>query len=373
MRILLLLTLAAGLFAKSFLISNIPLPSVSLVNLELEPLEQSQIDELYEQGYILTVLAQNNLNKELLREIAIYKKTLNIKEAIQLDLYEVAFFMPQKAIGRYATTTVNSAISTLLINNKDFSLKVYDTNEFEKNLAAIENGSYDVVIAPLTSELAQRLCDRGVDSRFFIPTVHQKSVVCDDKDIYFGAIDYEQQIKSFLHDANSSVTLVSNSSKITKRLDKLVKEHFPVKEHLVLTQTRNLKRQLQRMKEQLHEQEVFINLPLVKATLFLSQLRLYEIEPAKIYTTQILYNPLILKLTQYEDRKNMVIANSIEKFSDTFYNNTKLLKSDVRYDWIDFATAYGLNMIIKDMLTQNQITYDVTHTKALRRNFRIKD
>jgi hypothetical protein len=369
MRILLILLLAISLNAKSFLISNIPLPRVEVINLNFKEYSEKEIEKLYEQGYVLTLLSLNNLNESMTQLTQIHKQILNIHEAIDRQLYKIAFFMPKKAIGKYATSTVNSAITTMLTHNLDFELNVYDAQEFDTSLENIEALTHDIVIAPVTIEYAQKLCDKTLANRFYIPTVHSKNLHCDNQNIVFGAIDYQAQVDSFQSEITEPLTLVSNTSSVTSLIDGYVVDSYDIREHIVVTDAGNLKRLLTQNKDVLHEQTVFLNLPLIEATLFLSQLPLYEIEPKAIYATQILYNPNILKLTQYNDRKNILIANSIKKLDAKDIGNANLLRNDLRYDWVDFTTTYGFSKILEGSLGNNQIEYEIEHVKALRRNF----
>jgi len=369
MRILLILLLAISLNAKSFLISNIPLPRVEVINLNFKEYSEKEIEKLYEQGYVLTLLSLNNLNESMTQLTQIHKQILNIHEAIDRQLYKIAFFMPKKAIGKYATSTVNSAITTMLTHNLDFELNVYDAQEFDTSLENIEALTHNIVIAPVTIEYAQKLCDKTLANRFYIPTVHSKNLHCDNQNIVFGAIDYQAQVDSFQSEITEPLTLVSNTSSVTSLIDGYVVDSYDIREHIVVTDAGNLKRLLTENKDVLHEQTVFLNLPLIEATLFLSQLPLYEIEPKAIYATQILYNPNILKLTQYNDRKNILIANSIKKLDAKDIGNANLLRNDLRYDWVDFTTTYGFSKILEGSLGNNQIEYEIEHVKALRRNF----
>jgi len=303
----------------------------------------------------------------------IHKQALNIQETMHKQLYNIAFLMPKKAIGRYATNTVNSAITVMLKDNIDFKITVFDAQEFKESLQQIESHNYNIVIAPLTLEYADLLCQNRLLNRYYIPTLHSNSLQCNNKNIIFGAIDYEAQVQSFIGDINEPITLISNDSQVTSLIDEFVKQNYQVREHIIITEAGDLRASLRKTKKNLHEKVLFLNLPLVSATLFLSQLPLYEIEPKAIFATQILYNPNILKLTQYNDRKNLTIANSIQKFEDRDIGYASLLKNDLRYDWIDFTTAYGLSKILNNESIGNQIQYNIEHIKPLRRSFVLKD
>jgi len=372
-KIVLILLLAIHLQAKSFLISNIPIPPNYIIKVDTKTYSKAELDELYNLGYIFTLLAQDNLYDELSFKLSIHKQALNIQETIHKQLYHIAFLMPKKAIGRYATNTVNSAIIAMLKDNIDFKITVFDAKEFKESLQQIENHNYHIVVAPLTLEYAHLLCQKRLFNRYYIPTLHINSVQCSNENIIFGGIDYEAQVQSFIDDIDEPITLISNNSQVTSVIDEFVKQNYQVREHIIIKDAKNLKASLTKTKKILHEKVLFLNLPLVSATLFLSQLPLYEIEPKAIYATQILYNPNILKLTQYNDRKNLTIANSIQTVDDRDIGYASLLKNDLRYDWIDFTTAYGLFKILNNEPIGNQIQYSIEHIKPLRRSFVLRD
>ena len=58
-------------------------------------------------------------------------------------------------------------------------------------------------------------------------------------------------------------------------------------------------------------------------------------------STQINYNPELLLLTQTKDRKNMLIANSINYHNNVMIESNALLHNNIVYDWINYATSIG--------------------------------
>lgn len=373
MRILLFLLLAISLNAKSFIISNIPIPKNTIINLDYQDYNDQEIENLYENGYVLTLLSLKNLNEGMNELLYVHKQVLNIDKSVHKKVYQIAFFMPKKAIGKYATSTINSAIVTMLSKNLNFEISVFDATDFEPSYTEIEKKNYDIVIAPITNDIAFKLCQKNVANKYYIPTLHKKTLACKNKNLIFGAIDYEAQVKSFESLINEPITLVSNKSLVTTQIDTYVEQTYEIRQHLYVTNAGNLKDELTQKKDKLHEKVIFLNLPLVEATLFLSQLPLYEIEPKAIYSTQILYNPNILRLTQYNDRKNLILANSIKNLDQRDVGNANLLRNDLRYDWVDFTTMYGLAQILEKNIDSNQIKYEIKHIKPLRRNFVTKE
>ncbi len=114
--------------------------------------------------------------------------------------------------------------------------------------------------------------------------------------------------------ANDKVAIFSDSSSIARELNCEVKEFAPmvVYEKMLDKTNQNFKKIL-KWNKKLDNASIFMNLPLIKTSLLASQLRVYDRKPYRLLSTQINFNPMILTLTQYGDRKNMLIANSIDK------------------------------------------------------------
>jgi aryl-phospho-beta-D-glucosidase BglC (GH1 family) len=48
-------------------------------------------------------------------------------------------------------------------------------------------------------------------------------------------------------------------------------------------------------------------------------------------------------MTQYQDRKNMIIANSITQNNDVLIETNSILGNDIVYDWINYTTTVGID------------------------------
>jgi SRSO17 transposase len=84
---------------------------------------------------------------------------------------------------------------------------------------------------------------------------------------------------------------------------------------------------------------------------------MYDTNARNVLSTQINYDPLILSLTQFEDRHNMVIANSITQNNSIFIETNALLGNDIVYDWINYTTTVGVDYFF------NLITKQARHYK----------
>jgi hypothetical protein len=84
-------------------------------------------------------------------------------------------------------------------------------------------------------------------------------------------------------------------------------------------------------------------------------------------------------MTQYNDRKNMIIANSITKDNSAITDANLLLGNDVTYDWINYATTVGVDYFFSRItgeareypltITNNQIIYPINLVQPSFSNF----
>ena len=101
-----------------------------------------------------------------------------------------------------------------------------------------------------------------------------------------------------------------------------------------------------------------LNTPVVKSAMIMSQLTLHDVSPQHILSTQINYDPLILSMTQYNDRKNMIVANSITKRDSVLIETNALLGNDILYDWINYTTTVGIDYFYSRLSSQER-SYDI--------------
>jgi len=104
--------------------------------------------------------------------------------------------------------------------------------------------------------------------------------------------------------------------------------------------------------------------------------------PYALFSTQINYNPLLLSLTQYDDRKNFYIANSIGKSDTNLLAINKLLGNNILFDWINYSTSIGMDYIytlyfnnnakrlFNENIISNQVNYNISIVKPTKSSFK---
>lgn len=391
MKKFLFLILPIVLFGKSFLISNIPIPKTYIQNLDPYECSEKCMQEYLDNGMIFSFLAyaDSKLQNEEQEEIRMMNiAILNLGSHIISDKLKIALLLPYNTIGKYAASTTNATFAYLIAKNRTFELKSYqiDTESVEniaKALRKIQNDGFYYVIAPLTQEGSDSVSEINPEMNIYFPTINKKDVEKTSSYLYYGGIDYKLQSDLLLKEAVSPLIIFHDDSAIGKKLALYQEERFKytdvieatatgdvdvfntfvrkpkkildkdksVVTFLIPKRTTNLENQLKE-NENIQEGSFFLNTPIVKSGMIMSQLTLYDTNATNVLSTQINYDPLLLSMTQYRDRKNMIVANSITQNSNVLIETNSLLGNDIVYDWINYTTTVGIDFFF------NQITKD---------------
>jgi len=302
-------------------------------------------------------------------------------------MIKIAVLVPQKTIKKYAITSVNSVMSYLLYQNYNFDLNVFNSGDEKEEslliaLKDIKAGEYNYIIAPLTPEGAQIVANYVKDTMVFIPTLHSSSVKNASSNIFFGGIDYAQQVALLSEFANERVGTFEDGSPLSFQLNSLVKKNSQrvFYEKRIESSKVNFK-QLFKGNTSLNNASLYLNMPLVTTSLVASQLRANEIFPNALLSTQINYNPLLLTLTQYEDRDKMFVANSIQRTPAELEEINAFFGHDIVYDWVNYSTSIGAeylcneffagktNKTFNEVMQNNQVIYNTAIYKPGRNEF----
>ncbi|EDO9542639.1 hypothetical protein GUB75_07785, partial [Campylobacter coli] len=138
---------------------------------------------------------------------------------------------------------------------------------------------------------------------------------------------------------------------------------------------------LLRSQGSLNNASIFLNTPLIKTALISSQLRVYNIQPFVLLSTQINYNSTFLSLTQEGDRKNFILANSIDNHDDNLSYLNEIFNQSIDYNWIAYATSIGTDYfytqflntksdsLFDEKIQNSQILYKVRLMKGSKASF----
>ncbi|MGE4418644.1 MAG: hypothetical protein AB7D38_02275 [Sulfurimonas sp.] len=370
----------ALLCAKSFLISEIPLPKTDVQNLDPYPCNKECLQEHLENGHIFSFLAHADqiLEDDVLearREE--YLSIFNIKKIFIQSKLRIALLLPYKKIARYAASTTNASFAYMMSKNRPFELKSYKIEdesheEIISALKKIKEDGFSYVIAPLTQDGEKIVSNINPDINIFFPTINKKDTKTTSSYLHYGGIDYKAQTDLLLNESKSPLVIFYDQSAIGVQLSKYQEQAFKSKysqnkkdkkpivvKFSIPQQTTNLQEQLEENKE-INGGSFFVNTPIIKSGMIISQLTLYDTNATNILSTQTNYSPLLLSMTQYQDRKNMIIANSITQNKDVLIETNSLLGNDIVYDWINYTTTVGIDYF-SHLISGEKREYDIEH------------
>jgi len=418
----LLLLLPFMLLAESDQVSSIPVPTTYIQSIDInETCDNTCLQAYLDDGQIFTFLAIAGDKVECIGlddERSIYVGLLNVGSAnfVNEEL-KIAMVLPYKLIGRYAYSTSNAVFAYLLTRNHPFVLKNFQIvdespEEIARVLEAIKAEGFTHVIAPLTPRGAEVIVASEEELNIYFPTINQNDLNSTSENIYFGAIDYKAQIDKLTPRATSPLVVLYDKSRKGKKLYAQTKESYmdnelpfqktsrkkvykeldekynprdePTKKRVIAygidRKTSNMKWHLENNKK-IQFGTFFLNTPVIKSTMIISQFTTYDTNTTSIFSTQINYDPLIFSMTQSQDRADMLIANSININNNTLIEANSLLSNDIVYDWINYATTIGADLFYHKITHQertyplpivdNQVLYPISIVKPSGSRFEV--
>ncbi len=403
--LLLLLVFALALVrAESSVVSSIPLPRTYVLNLDPYDCDEACLKALIAHEQVFSFLAQLPEEVEdpaLKAQRQIYVSLFNLGSEKQNGAFRIAMLLPEKVIGRYAVSTTDSVVAYLLSRNHAFEIETFRTGDENRTALAealrkIRQQSFRYVIAPLTQKgVANVVSLAPQELEIYFPTLNVRDTNGSGDNFYFGGIDYQEQIRALMPDAEVPLVIFYDDSPMGRKLANQTRTAFllrfmdedpqrfleldnAVVSYPVDKRTTNLANIL-KDNPKIDNGTFFLNTPPVKSGMIMSQLTLYDVNVSRILSTQINYGTLLFDITQPKDRETMLIANSIETSDDILVETEQLLHTDIRFDWINYATAIGADYFYHlatrsprtfDLeIVNNQVRYPVKIYRPLRSRF----
>lgn len=388
LKLFLIILLCNIAFARSDKFSDITLPQAYFLNIYMDTCDEKCMRNLIDKKLVFSFLSIYNegfSDKYIEESYFIYGRALGIfpvekVEEKLLGKTRLAILVPQKVIGRYASTTVNTAFSYMLTQSNEFEISVFNSNDEEEEsiinaLEKIRKDGFTCVIAPVTQNGASVLLDYSTGLHVFIPTLHSSIFSYVPSNVVFGGIDYRDQVKKLQQFTNENITIFSDGSKLADNINSYIKEDNKVAIEEVFSGS-NMDFKKFFKNNNINQTSVFYNTPLITTSLISSQIRAYKNEPFVQLSTQINYLPTLLTLTQFADRKNMYLANSINNSNPTFESISAVFEQNVNYDWVSYATAIGVEYlatnffeskfekIFNEDISNSQVIYNTNIYKA---------
>lgn len=264
---------------------------------------------------------------------------------------KVAFLYPSSLVSKYAKSSISTVSGYLSHQNSDYELMVIDTESessasissaFEK----VRNANIKNVIALFTPSSIGTLNNVvSSDLKVYLPLIEKRDVSSSNSSLIFGSISYDDQIKKLTdYSSSNNVMFYQDSylgSKLRKSYDSLVSDVRYRKE--ISKNENNFKGIV--TGSGLSNSTLFLNTDIVKTSMILSQLRSYDIYPKVVLSTQLNYDPLLMTLTQNQDREKLIVANSIDAVDKELRDEISTFGGNIQYEWVDYSTLVGINYL----------------------------
>lgn len=264
---------------------------------------------------------------------------------------KVAFLYPSSLVSKYAKSSIGTVSGYLSHQNSDYELMVIDTESessasissaFEK----VRNANIKNVIALFTpSSIGTLNSVVSNDLKVYLPLIEKRDVSSSNSSLIFGSISYDNQIKKLTdYSSSNNVMFYQDSylgSKLRKSYDSLVSDVRYRKE--ISKNENNFKGIV--TGAGLSNSTLFLNTDIVKTSMILSQLRSYDVYPKVVLSTQLNYDPLLMTLTQNQDREKLIVANSIDVVDKELRDEISTFGGNIQYEWVDYSTLVGINYL----------------------------
>ncbi|MDD5118090.1 MAG: hypothetical protein PHP90_05815 [Sulfuricurvum sp.] len=275
------------------------------------------------------------------------------------QMIKIAVISAPSVIGKYTQSVYNVSQATLIaLRNNHIQLKRYDmTDESSDSLSQIlekiRQDGIDAIVAPLTSSGAKNLTTLSIHIPVYIPTVHKRDLPDSPDNIVFGGIDYSAQIEALLPYMGNSIAIFYDNSSVGKQLKTSTEEVFlahksenkKISSYPIDLKGDNIVTYLAKP-SLFNKSSIIIHIPVVKSALLAAHITFSRIKVHNILSTQINIDPTLLTLTQYQDRKNIILANSLIEFPNDIYESNMLMNNDITFDWIQYSTSVGVDYLV---------------------------
>lgn len=282
---------------------------------------------------------------------------------------KLAFVYPSSLVSRYAKGSLNTISGYLMYQKANYNLVVIDTlNESYESInsafSKLKEKGITKVIALFTPNALNSLNQLATeDLKVYLPLIEKKDSL-ENNNLIFGSISYDAQLEKLSYYSNGKNIMFYQNTYLGNKLKNSY--DFAVGNALIQRDIDNNETNFKSIVQSssLNNSSLFLNTNIVKSSLILSQMTVYNINPSKILATQSLFDPMLLNLTQSNDRKNLIIANSIEDVEPKLKDEITTLGGDITYEWVEYSTLVGVNYLFYDN-NSNLIPTKIENNQAI--------
>lgn len=310
----------------------------------------------------------------------------NISKIIRENNDTIAILLSSSKIGKYALETTTAINTFLLYKNSDFNIEIYDIDKIDIEDINKSFNSFNInkimALIPMQNIDILNKISQNENSNIYLPLVNKNDADIDKlnnkETIIFGGIDYKKQFEKLKDYANSNnLVELYGASAIGNYLHNTLGEKSVRLNRKIDDQSARYKNILREFRRKNYS--IILNTSIVKSSILLSQIYARNVHTKHILSTQLNYTPLLFSLTQRNDRRKFIVANSIGYIPKDLIVYNNIMKENISYNWASYSTIVGLEYLInknisifKDLsLENNQIIYPIKLYKANRRSFEL--
>jgi len=341
MKKLIILILSVLIFAKDEFNFNIPtnlIPNNKTIQKQNIPNENNTIIETNS-----SIKNENNItetNNTTIFKPKTIEENFNENFITQNTKISFAIIINKTKFFQFIPSVLNSINAYLIEKGIDFNISVYNN---DVNISSLPQ-KYIIDIETDKSKIANF---KNYNKIFFIPTFNKNDFNESFKNIYFGGIDFKHQLNIFNGFINNKLITISQKSQISQKLLKYEKEN-----PFFITNYNIPNINYYRLKNSF----IILNTDTSNSAQILSNITSRNIKPLLIFSPQLCYYPSIIFLTQPQDTTKLLIANSILNPPLNIEDYANLLNSDIKYNWLNYATDILINKIY-NMQNNDDIFY----------------
>lgn len=345
---------------KNQSLSSIPPAKITYINLEPDFCDNACLNELIKADLLASFMARfepAKIDDNTLLELYI---SLGGEAILKVNKSgKIAVIIPQKIIKSYANVVSNAVLSYVLKQDADIEIKFINSNDespqsLTNAMQTARAQGFNYFIAALTSNGANIINSLVLSNELiYIPSVHSSFIINPKPNLIFGGIDYKDQISALLAYSNEKIVAFDDGSSLGQKLNEYVRmQSSDYHEASIVGKDINLNDTLSK-KSKFDNASIFLNIPIVKASLVATQMRGFEIKPYALLSTQINFLPNIFNAIAQRDRQNLFIANSLNPVNDLFLGLGDLFDVDFRYSQIGYSSAFGAEYIYTNFIDKS--------------------
>ncbi|WP_149716329.1 hypothetical protein [Campylobacter concisus] len=345
---------------KNQSLSSIPPAKITYINLEPEFCDNACLNELIKADLLASFMARfepAKIDDNALLELYI---SLGGEAILKVNKNgKIAVIIPQKIIKSYANVVSNAVLSYVLKQDADIEIKFINSKDespqsLTNAMQAARAQGFNYFIAALTSNGANIINSLVLPNELiYIPSVHSSFIINPKPNLIFGGINYKDQILALLAYSNEKIVAFDDGSSLGQKLNEYVRmQSSDYHEASIVGKDINLNDTLSK-KSKFDNASIFLNIPIVKASLVATQMRGFEIKSYALLSTQINFLPNIFNAIAQRDRQNLFIANSLSPVNDLFLGLGDLFDVDFRYSQIGYSSAFGAEYIYTNFIDKS--------------------